>query len=920
MAASDTRCTGNGLRSGLNIHQLSASDALASLNSQPTGLSDAAAAARAVEFGPNQVGEVAHEALVLTFAREFVHFFAIILWTAAALAFFAEWREPGQGMATLGWAIIGVILINGVFSFWQAYRAGQALATLQQLLPHATKVMRSGAVRQLPATELVPGDVILLEAGDILPADCRLVEAFGVRVNNATITGESVPAWRDAERCDDTDLMNSRNTLLAGTSVVSGEARALVFATGSHSAFGRIAQLTLATADTISPLQVEIARVSRIVAGLALALGAAFFAIGRLIGMPFWTTLMFAIGIIVANVPEGLLPTVTLALAIGSQRMAKRHALVRHLPAVEALGCTTVICTDKTGTLTQNRMSARRLFVAGRMSGTTAEELVPLIEPHRRFFEVAARCHDLKDARGSVGWLGDPMEVALVRLAAEAIPALPSSARVSEVPFDSERKRLSTVYASDDGQLLYCKGAPEVVLPRCASVAMADGAVELSAGLATTFRTAAETMAETGLRVLAFAWRALPGDGRLEDADVDMTLAGLVGLEDPPRPEVTDALRKCRDAGIKVIMVTGDHPHTATAIAREIGLVRTAAPAVITGGQLEHLSDSQLQLALDAPEIIFARVLADQKMRIVAALQRKREIVAVTGDGVNDAPALRQADVGIAMGGSGTDVAREAADMVLLDDNFASIVAAIEEGRAVYANIRNFLTYILTSNVPELVPYLAFAVFRIPLPLTVVQILAVDLGTDMLPALGLGAERPNPATMQRPPRARADRLLDWPTLARAYLFLGVMQAAAAMSAYWLVLRSGGWQFGEALAARDPLYLQATTACLSTIVVMQIANVFLCRSHREPLTARGLFSNKLILVGIAVEIALIAIIDYTTWGNAVFATAPFGANIWLFIVPLALAMVAVEELRKWLVRTWTSAPAAMAAVSAAPPMP
>ena len=758
----------------MKIHHLTVADALASLKSGLAGLSDAEAQRRLVEFGANEVEEVAHEALLLTFAKEFVHFFAIILWIAAALAFFAEWREPGQGMATLGFAIVGVILINGVFSFWQAYRAEQALAALKKLLPNATKVVRSGAVRQVPAAQLVPGDVILLEAGDILPADCRLVEAFSVRVNNATVTGESLPASRDAEPCDEPDPMHSRNTLLAGTSLVSGEAKALVFATGSHSAFGKIALLTQATADTISPLQVEIVRVSRIIAGLALALGVIFFFIGRAIGLSFWENFIFAIGIIVANVPEGLLPTVTLALAMGSQRMAKRNALIRHLPAVEALGCTTVICTDKTGTLTQNSMSAKRLFIAGRMFEAIPDQLAALIEPHRRFFEVAACCHDLKDARSAAGpgWLGDPMEVALVQLAADAMPALPHSPRVNEIPFDSQRKRLSTVHAAPEGPVLYCKGAPEVVLARCTRAAMDGGAVELSADLAVTFRTAAEAMAEKGLRVLAFAWRELPESFELADAEAEMTLAGLIGLEDPPRPEVAAALQKCRDAGIKVIMVTGDHPHTATAIAREIGLVRSAAPVVITGEQLGHLSDIQLQLALDAPEIVFARVLAEQKMRIVGALKKKRELVAVTGDGVNDAPALRKADVGIAMGRSGTDVAREAADMVLLDDNFASIVAAIEEGRAVFANIRNFLTYILTSNVPELIPYLAFVVFRIPLPLTIIQILAVDLGTDMLPALGLGAEKPAPDIMKAPPRSRADRLLNWPLLARAYLFLG----------------------------------------------------------------------------------------------------------------------------------------------------
>ena len=881
----------------MKIHRLTVAGAFASMKSGLTGLSDAEARRRLVEFGANEVEEVAREALLLTLAKEFAHFFAIILWIAAALAFFAEWREPGQGMATLGFAIVGVILINGVFSFWQAY------AALKKLLPNATKVMRSGAVRELPASDLVPGDLILLEAGDILPADCRLVEAFGVRVNNATVTGESLPASRDAEPCNEPEPMHSHNTLLAGTSLVSGEAKALVFATGSHSAFGKIAKLTQATADTISPLQIEIARVSRIVGGLSLSLGAIFFFVGRAIGLSPWENFIFAIGIIVANVPEGLLPTVTLALAMGSQRMAKRNALVRHLPAVEALGCTTVICTDKTGTLTQNCMSAKKLFIAGQMYGTNPDQLAPLVKLHRRFFDVAALCNDLKDARTAAGpaWLGDPMEVALVKLAAAAMPALPQNPRVNEIPFDSERKRLSTVHATPDGRIIYCKGAAEVVLPLCTRAAMKDGAVELSADLVSTFHAAAETMAGKGLRVLAFAWRELPENCQLAQVEAEMTLAGLIGLEDPPRPEVADALQTCRDAGIKVIMVTGDHPQTATAIAREVGLVRSTAPVVITGEQLGRLSDIQLQLALDAPEIVFARMLAEQKMRIVVALKNKKEIVAVTGDGVNDAPALRKADVGIAMGRSGTDVAREAADMVLLDDNFASIVAAIEEGRAVFANIRNFLTYILTSNVPELIPYLALVVFRIPLPLTIIQILAVDLGTDMLPALGLGAERPASDIMKAPPRSRTDRLLNWRLLSRAYLFLGMIEAAAAMSAYWFVLRKGGWRLGEKLTPHDPLYLQATTACLSAIVVMQIANVFLCRSERQPVLARSLMSNKLIPSGIATEIMIIALIDYTPMGHALFGTTPIPPIVWLFIIPFALGMVALEELRKWLVR-------------------
>jgi magnesium-transporting ATPase (P-type) len=390
-------------------------------------------------------------------------------------------------------------------------------------------------------------------------------------------------------------------------------------------------------------------------------------------------------------------------------------------------------------------------------------------------------------------------------------------------------------------------------------------------------------------------------NGRPHDPEQDMVLAGLVGLADPARPEVPDAIRKCHEAGIKVIMVTGDHPHTALAIARQVGLVTSASASVITGDELKKLSNTQLQIALDAKEIIFARVGADQKMRIVQALKRKKHIVAVTGDGVNDAPALKAADIGIAMGIAGTDAAKASADMILLDDNFASIVAAVEEGRAVFDNIRKFLTYILTSNIPELVPYLAFALFRIPLPLTVIQILAVDLGTDMLPALGLGAEPPDPDIMRRPPRPRRERLLDWGLLTRAYLFLGLLEAGTAMAAFFFVLNRGGWQYGQTLPHDSTLYLHATAATLSAIVVTQVVNVFLCRNPQRSVFGVNPLRNCLLLAGVAFEIAIILFIDYTAWGNHLFGTAPLDAATWLYMLPFAAAMLLLEEGRKLLLR-------------------
>jgi sodium/potassium-transporting ATPase subunit alpha len=793
-------------------------------------------------------------------------------------------------MAQLAIAIVAVILINGVFSFWQTYRADQALDALRKLLPQQVDVMRDGALQALEAELLVPGDVLLLAEGNKVPADCRLIEAFGLRVNLSTVTGESLPKARNADPDPKASTLTARNLLLAGTLIVSGQCRAVVFATGMHSEFGKIAHLTQTIGSTSSPLQREIARLSHLVALLASALGVIFFLIGQAIGLSFWSNLLFAIGIIVANVPEGLLPTVTLSLAMATQRMARRNALVRHLSAVETLGSTTVICSDKTGTLTQNRMVVKQVFVEGELQDPRSALPDALLR-------VLGSCHTLRFTDGKP--LGDPMEIALWEVAAHANAAESRRVWSSEIAFDADRKRMSVMVDLGDDRALYCKGAPEAVLPLCSHLLSGGQVVALDAATQGQWSAAQNGMADRGLRVLALAYKPLTSGE--EPVEQTLILCGLVGIEDPPRPEVAPAIARCQTAGVKVIMVTGDHPHTAVAIAREIGLVRGLQPEVLLGEMLPRMSPAQLQLALDAPEIIFARVTAEQKMLIVQALQRKGEVVAVTGDGVNDAPALKAADIGIAMGLSGTDVAKEAADIILLDDNFASIVSAIEEGRAVFENLRKFLTYILSSNVPELVPYLAFMLLRIPLPLTVIQILAVDLGTDMLPALALGAEAPHPGLMLQPPRARDERLLSWGLAARAYLWLGALEAVIAMAAFFFVLNGTGWQYGDLLSSMDPGYLQSTSACLAGIVIAQMVNVFLCRHPQQSALRLGLFNNTLLLAGLALELVLLLLIIYTSWGNALFGTAPLALEVWLFVLPLALLMGLLEEARKVFIR-------------------
>ena len=916
----------------MNPHRHTIEELYAHLHSSAQGLSQAEAVQRRTRYGANQIEKITEQSFIGRLLKEFTHFFALILWFAAGLAFVAEWNDPRQGMATLGYAVLGVILVNGVFSFWQEYRAEKALAALRNLLPHHTTALRDGKTVQLAVAELVPGDVVLLAAGGDVPADCRLIEAFGVRVNTANLTGESKPMARDAAEVQEEQAALRRDILHAGTSLISGEAKAMVYATGMHTEFGNIARLTQTVREPLSPLQIEIMRLSRLVALFSTLLGAVFFLIGRVIGLSFLENLVFAIGIIVANVPEGLLPTVTLSLAMATQRMAKKNALVRHLPAVETLGAASVICSDKTGTLTQNRMSIRQVFYSGGL--LAPDELVAAAaEP---LFAIMRHCHDLRriEQDGAAVWLGDPMEVALLEGTPMDGTVFP---RLDEIPFDTERKRMSVICDSPEGHMLYCKGAPESVLPLCSEMLLQGTRLPLDEAGRTSLLSSHEQMTERGLRVIALAYRRLPNvhgkDATPDDEtrharfpllnplplageeanesrrefhvnhaaqrESELIFAGLIGLVDPPREAVPEAVRTCHAAGIRVIMITGDHPHTASALAREIGLAQN--PLAVTGDKLRNMSDTDLQLLLDEPDLIFARTSADQKMRIVQALQRKGEIVAVTGDGVNDAPALKSADVGIAMGISGTDVAKESADIILLDDNFATIVAAIEEGRAVFDNLRKFLTYILTSNIPEMVPYLAFVLFKIPLPLTIIQMLAVDLGTDMLPALALGAEKPDPNTMRRPPRSRGERLLDWESLLRAYLFLGPLEAIAAMAAFFFVLHGGAWQYGNVLDSHANLYLQATTACLSAIIAMQVVNVFLCRHPTLSAFSRGHRRNRLIWYGIGFELLLLLLIDYTPWGNALFGTAPLTSEVWLFIIPFAPGMLLLEELRKAVVR-------------------
>jgi len=894
-------------QSGLiEAHRRPIGEVYAHLGSQPGGISAEAARGRLLEHGRNEIPPPRREWVGFKLLRQLTHFLAAILWVAAGLAFLGARLSPESGLGPLAWAIVAIILVNGGFSFFQEERAERAAEALQALLPSRTRVIRDGIEIEVSRAELVPGDLLVLADGDLVPADARVVECHRLQVSNAVLTGESVPCFRSVEASDSV-LLESPNMVFAGTTVASGRGKAVIVATGLHTEFAHVAWLAQEVRREEPPLVREIKRVTHVVTAISVATGLGFFLLGEAIGRTFWQNFVFAIGILVANVPEGLLPTVTLALAMASQRMARRNALIKDLPSVEALGAVTAICTDKTGTLTEGRMALARVVSLGTSYEPGAE--LAAAEPGNPLLFAALRyCNNARwDAAAGCGF-GDPLEVALLR----AVPACPAVAeRLGEVPFDSERRRMTVTCRLHGEVLVLSKGALVSILPSCVTMLAAGGERPLDAAERAALEDVETRLTREGVRVLAFAGRSLgktmPVDPDSESTEAGLVFLGLAAFLDPPRPEAKGAVESCRRSGIRVFMVTGDHRLTAEAIGRQVGLLSEPHTPTLEGEDLMRISDATLVRILARPTAIFARASAEQKLRIVRLLRGRGDVVAVTGDGVNDAPALKAADVGVAMGIVGSDVAREAARVILLDDNFQSIVAAIEEGRTVWENVRKFVTYIFTSNIPEIVPFIAFVLAGIPLPLTILQILAVDLGTDMIPALGLGAEPPRSGSLSRRPRARDERLLSAGVLLRAYGFLGPIEAAVAMGNYFAVLAVGGWSWGRTLAADDPLYLSATTACLASIVITQVAAGLTCRSPRESLARLGLFTNRLLWWGIVFEIGLIAAIVLAPPLQRVFATAPLPWFAWLLPIPGALCLLAADESRKWLVRRRRATP-------------
>jgi calcium-translocating P-type ATPase len=797
------------------------------------GLSSKAAAARLAAQGANELPRARPTPAWRRMAAQLLHFFALLLWVAGGLAIAA-------GMVELGVAIFMVIVVNGLFAFVQEHRAERAAQQLNALLPCRAVVVRDERPIEISAADVVEGDVVVLSAGDRVPADVRVTSGRGLLVDASTLTGESVPVG-----------VVENEPAFAGTFVVEGEARAVVVATGLRTRLASIAMLTRGRLRPRTPLTREIDRLVRIVAAIALAVGTLFFVSGALMGLPLRDGFLFAIGVAVALVPEGLLPTVTLSLAMGASRMAKRGALVRRLEAVETLGSTTFICSDKTGTLTTNEMSVVELWTpagTGKVRGTgyspaALVEMNPDVRAASLELAVAgARASSGRAIARNGTWIarGDPMEAALhafaLRLGVDLPRAEANEPELGRFSFDPHRRRMSVVVRGR----AFVKGAPDAVLPLCRDTLGAE--------------SVADEMTGRGFRVLAVARRhwgeELPA--RAEEVESELELLGLVGFLDPPRPEVRQALHTCRQAGIRVAVITGDHPRTARAVAAEIGL---DVGLVVTGAELPT-DEALLGALMDRDGVLACRVSPEQKLLIAKALQARGHVVAMTGDGVNDGPALQQADIGIAMGRSGTDVAREAADLVLLDDRFETIVDAIEQGRATFANIRRFLTYHLTDNVSELAPFVAWALTggRFPLALGVLQILCLDLLTDQLPAVALGAEPPSPRTLEERPHQR--HLVDKDLLFRAFVVLGPTEALVELVAFAATLVSLGWRPGGPPPTPGALAV-ASGAAFTAIVAGQFATALACRSWSRPGWQVGLRKNRLLLGALLVTLAVVA---------------------------------------------------------------
>jgi calcium-translocating P-type ATPase len=888
---------------------------LRDLRSTPEGLSTREAERRLLQYGPNTLQRRRKRRWRGELARQFTHPLALLLWLAAGLLLTV-------GSNVVAAAVVLIIVLNAAFSFAQELQAERAVEELAKYLPQHARVERDGAITEVDATQLVPGDIVLIREGDRIAADVRLLSG-AVEVDMSAVTGESVPASRSSATADvNVPLLSAHELVFSGTTCTGGEARGVAFATGMATEIGRIAALSERVKPDPSPLERQVRRVAWLIAAVSVMLALSFIPVATLAAhLTVINSLVFASGLLAGMVPEGLLPVITLALAVAVRQLAGRGALVKRLSAVETLGSTDVICTDKTGTLTENRMipvaawvPVQRIDLEDGISGA----LNPAPPSVQALGRIATSCNNaMFDDEGEPS--GDPTEIAILiaahKMGADTDNKHRETQRRWQFHFDPERKLMSTVdQLPGASTVIHTKGAPEAVLSVCSRIFDTDGhPVAIDDLGRRAVEAAVNAFASEGLRVLGFACRELaahePVPQRRVDAERDLCFTGLIAMLDPPRAGVADAVAQCRTAGIRIIVITGDHPLTARAIAQRVGITGDH-PTVVTGDQFERLTEQQLAALIQAsPEVIFARASPEAKLHIAEALRDGGHVVAMTGDGVNDAPALRCADIGVAMGKSGTDVAREAATMVLTDDNFSTIVTAVHAGRRVYDNVRKFILYIFAHATPETVPFLVFAIGGglIPLPLTIMQILAFDVGSETLPALSLSREPAEAGIMVRPPRPRKEGVIRAPMLARAWLFLGAIVAALQMAGFFYVLLQAGWRPGAPVGVGAPLhhaYQQATTMTFLGMMAGQIGTAFAVRTQRASLRSVGVFTNPYLLAGIAAEILLAAVFVYAPPLQALLGTAPVPVSDLALLPAYPVIVWGADEFMRYLLRKRT----------------
>ncbi|MFD2612913.1 calcium-translocating P-type ATPase, SERCA-type [Paenibacillus gansuensis] len=886
-------------------YQMSANEVLNAQKTHPVdGLTKDETEKRQEVHGFNELSEGERVSPITLFLNQFKDFMVLVLMGATLIS-----GLLGEYLDAI--TIIAIIVINGVLGFIQEFRAERSLRALKELSAYTAKVVRDGSVEQIPAYTLVPGDIVLLESGDRVPADVRFLETNSLYIEESALTGESVPVNKHSEALaspGEVPLGDQKNCGFMGTMVTRGTARAVVVRTGMATEMGKIADLIQNTDTMETPLQHRLEQLGKILIIVALGLTVMVVVAGIMHGQPVYGMFLAGVSLAVAAIPEGLPAIVTIALALGVQRMIKRKAIVRKLPSVETLGCASVICSDKTGTLTQNKMTVTHLWMDGELSEVTGEGYEP--QGHvmkngkkadvqhdqtlRRLLQIAVLCNNAvltetaaeekkkkrsKDSQPETAWeiKGDPTEGALVVLGAKQGITADSLQglykRVAEFPFDSERKRMSVLVEHQGGRLVYTKGAPDVLLGQC-SYALWDGkVVPFTPTLKNKVLAANEEMARSALRVLGLAFRELKTYDRSqseEDVEAGLIFVGLAGMIDPPRREVRDAIATCRRAGIKTVMITGDHQTTAEAIAGQLGMLPRGG-LTLNGQQLSAMSDDQLDKRVD-DIYVYARVSPEHKLRIVKALQRKGHVVAMTGDGVNDAPAIKAADIGIAMGITGTDVSKEASSLVLNDDNFATIVAAIEEGRGIYENIRKFIRYLLASNVGEILTMFIAMMVGLPLPLIPIQILWVNLVTDGLPAMALGVDQAEKDLMQHKPRSAKEnifaRRLGWKIISR-----GALIGVCTLAAFWLVLRENPDDKAQLVLAQ--------TVAFATLVMAQLIHVFDCRSSRS-IFHRNPFQNKLLVLSVISSVLLLLGVVYIEQLQPIFKTVPLHLKEWIIV--------------------------------------